>query len=221
MKLALFDLDNTLLVGDSDYEWGRFLAARGARDPQLQAEATERFYRQYQEGTLDIDEFLRFQLEPLAATPRPTLEAWRARFMAEHVAPMMAAQPGQWVREHLAAGDCCVLVTATNSFVVGPIARAFGFAHLIATVPAVDGDGQFTGQVQGTPSFREGKITRVETWLAEQGLWWSDFSESRFYSDSINDLPLLEKVDTPIAVAPDPKLAAIAQQRGWEIRAQR
>jgi HAD superfamily hydrolase (TIGR01490 family) len=221
MKLALFDLDNTLLLGDSDYEWGRFLAACGARDPKLQEEATERFYRQYQEGTLDIGEFMHFQLAPLAATPRKTLEAWRARFIAETIAPMMAPRPRGWVECHLDAGDMCLMVTATNSFIAGPIARAFGIPHLVATIPAVDANGQFTGKVLGTPSFREGKIARVESWLAAQGLWWSNFSESLFYSDSINDLPLLEKVGTPIAVAPDEKLAAVAKARGWAIRTQR
>jgi HAD superfamily hydrolase (TIGR01490 family) len=216
MQLALFDLDNTLLAGDSDFEWAQFLIDQGALDKEIQEARNLRFYEQYQAGTLDIQEFLTFQLAPLARHRRAKLEAWRDDYMARRIRPMMSAPAQARVRAHLDAGHLCALVTATNSFVTGPIARAFGIAHLIATIPACEA-GAFTGDYRGTPSFREGKIIRVEAWLESLGLWWSNFDASWFYSDSHNDLPLLEKVSHPVAVDPDAVLREIARQKHWEI----
>lgn len=218
MKLALFDLDNTLLAGDSDYQWAEFLISKGAVDGAVQAAANNRFYADYKAGCLDIQAFLAFQLAPLARTDRATLDQWHTEFMVEHIRPRITAQSRAKVQEHLAAGHLCAVVTATNSFVTGPIAAELGIPHLIATIPGVNvNTGQFTGQPEGTPSFREGKITRVEAWLTSLGLWWGSFDESWFYSDSHNDLPLLEKVSHPIAVDADEKLLDIAQQRAWSI----
>jgi HAD superfamily hydrolase (TIGR01490 family) len=216
MELALFDLDHTLLAGDSDFEWAQFLIGKGVLDRKTQEARNILFYEQYHAGTLDIREFLNFQLAPLARYSRAELESWRDEYMVQHIRPLMSAPAQERVRKHLDAGHVCVLVTATNSFVTSPIAREFGIAHLIATIPACE-EGVFTGQYRGMPSFREGKVIRVEAWLESQGLWWSNFSTSWFYSDSRNDLPLLEKVTRPVAVDPDALLRGIAQKRDWEI----
>lgn len=216
LKLALFDLDNTLLAGDSDFEWGQFLISKGVVDPDIQAAANLRFYEQYKAGTLDIYEFLAFQLQPLTQQDRATLDVWHEEFMGKHIRPIMTPAAEKLVAAHLAAGHVCALVTATNSFVTGPVARAFNIPHLIATIPAVAVDGRFTGQAAGTPSFREGKIARVDAWLESMGLWWGSFNQSWFYSDSHNDLPLLEKVSTPVVVDGDAKLLAEAEARGWQ-----
>lgn len=217
MNLALFDLDHTLLPIDSDYEWSRFLVAAGKVDSERFASENERFYREYQAGTLDIAEFLAFQLAPLAAIPRDELERLHERYMAEVVRPAIRPQARELVAAHAAAGDLCAIVTATNEFVTRPIARAFGIEHLIgARVEEVD--GRITGRSPGTPSFREGKVGRVHEWLASLGRSWDDFAETTFYSDSINDLALLEQVSQPVATNPDARLAAIARERGWPIR---
>jgi HAD superfamily hydrolase (TIGR01490 family) len=218
--LALFDLDNTLLAGDSDFEWAQFLIDHGVLDRELQEARNREFYEQYKAGTLDIHEFLDFQLKPLARHSREELDAWHRDFMAIRIRPMMTPAAKALVQEHLAAGDLCAVVTATNSFVTGPIAREFGIPHLIATVPAQEG-GRFTGKPRGTPSFREGKITRVEDWLESLGLCWQSFGRSFFYSDSHNDLPLLEKVSNPVAVDPDETLRAHASAAGWPVRSLR
>ncbi|MDR2187174.1 MAG: HAD-IB family hydrolase [Azonexus sp.] len=218
MNLALFDLDNTLLSGDSDFEWGQFLISRGGVDPTVQAAMNQRFYAAYVAGTLDIDAFLAFQLQPLARQPRPVLDAWHDEFMARHIRPLISAAARERVASHLRQGDLIAVVTATNSFVTGPIVRELGIAHLIATIPAVDAaTGGFTGAPAGTPAFREGKIARVEQWLESLGLWWGSFAESWFYSDSHNDLPLLGKVSQPVAVDPDDTLRAHAEKMGWQI----
>ncbi|MDR3323537.1 MAG: HAD-IB family hydrolase [Zoogloeaceae bacterium] len=216
MQLALFDLDNTLLAGDSDFEWAQFLIDQGVLDREVQEARNLRFYEDSRAGTLNIQEVLHFQLAPLARHPRAELEGWHATYMARRFLPIIPVAARAKVRAHLMAGHLCALVTATNSFVTGPIAREFGFAHLIATIPAVEA-GVFTGQYRGTPSFQAGKVLRVEAWLESLGLWWSNFEASWFYSDSHNDLPLLEKVSHPVAVNPDATLAAVAQQRGWQI----
>lgn len=216
MQLALFDLDNTLLSGDSDFEWAQFLISKGVLDREVQEAKNIQFYEQYKAGTLDIYEFLAFQLAPLARHERAELDAWHREFMQTRIRPIMGAAARAKVQEHLEAGHLCLLVTATNSFVTGPIAREFGIPHLIATIPAWE-NGAFTGLSQGTPSFKEGKITRVEEWLESQGLWWGSFSDSWFYSDSHNDLPLLERVSRPVAVDPDDKLRQTALTKGWEI----
>lgn len=214
MNLALFDLDHTLLPIDSDYEWSRFLVSVGKVDSERFASENERFYREYQAGTLDIVEFLAFQLAPLAAIPRDELDGLHARYMTEVVQPAIRPEARELVERHARAGDLCAIVTATNEFVTRPIAAEFGIEHLIATrVERID--GRYTGRPQGTPSFREGKVQRTAEWLAELGCSWDAFERSHFYSDSINDLPLLERVTDPVATNPDARLAALAHQRGW------
>ncbi|SDI64237.1 HAD family hydrolase [Propionivibrio dicarboxylicus] len=216
MHLALFDLDNTLLAGDSDYEWTQFLVNKGIVDRDSFERQNAAFFEQYKAGTLNILEFLDFQLRPLAEHPRADLDAWHTEFMEDSILPRISQQARDLVRRHLDAGDLCAIVTATNSFVTGPIAREFGIAHLIGTIPAQQG-GQFTGKPRGTPSFREGKITRVEAWLESMGLWWGSFERSWFYSDSHNDLPLLGLVSDPVAVDPDATLRAHAERAGWTV----
>lgn len=216
MNLALFDLDNTLLSGDSDFEWAQFLIGKGVVDREIQEAKNIQFYEQYKAGTLDIHEFLAFQLAPLTRHPREQLDAWHREYMEQHIRPIIGKKARDLVSQHLAAGDLCALVTATNSFVTGPVAWEFGIAHLIATIPAWE-NGRFTGGPRGTPSFREGKITRVEAWLESLGLWWGSFEKSCFYSDSLNDLPLLNMVSDPVAVDPDATLDAHAEKNGWKI----
>ena len=216
MDLVLFDLDNTLIAGDSDFEWAQFLIAKGVLDRDLYAARNLHFYEQYKAGTLDIDVFLDFQLQPLARYPRELLDVWLGEFMNRHIMPIVGGKARALVRQHLDSGALCAIVTATNSFVTAPLARDLGIAHLIATVPAQE-NGQFTGQPRGTPSFREGKIIRVEAWLEAMGLWWGSFERSWFYSDSQNDLPLLSRVSNPVAVDPDPTLRAHAESAGWPV----
>jgi len=216
MNLALFDLDNTLLSGDSDFEWAQFLISKGVVDREVQEAKNVQFYEQYKAGTLDIHEFLAFQLAPLARHSRAELDAWHAEYMEKHIRPIMSSEGLDVVRQHLDNGDLCAIVTATNTFVTGAIARAFGIPHLIGTIPAVDVlTGAFTGAPSGVPSFREGKIVRVEAWLESLGLWWGSFEDSFFYSDSHNDLPLMGKVKTPVAVDADEKLQAHADAHDW------
>ncbi|RFC33673.1 MAG: HAD-superfamily subfamily IB hydrolase, TIGR01490 [Candidatus Nitrotoga sp. MKT] len=216
MNLALFDLDNTLLNGDSDFEWAQFLIEQGVLDRELFEAKNLAFYEQYKAGTLDIYEFLDFQLKPLSRHARKVLNGWRDDFMQRKVRGMMTVPAQELVARHRAAGDVCVIITATNSFVTSPIAREFGVEHLIATEPE-EKDGEFTGCVAGVPCFREGKITRLESWLAQRGWGWDSFADSFFYSDSLNDLPLLAKVNNPIAVDPDATLRKHAEQHGWRI----
>jgi len=215
-NLALFDLDNTLLACDSDYEWGQYLVDRGVLGRAEYEAQNAAFYDQYKAGTLDIHEFLGFALRPLAEHTPQDLERWHAEFMAARIRPAMGAPARALVRRHLEAGDLCAVVTATNSFVTAPIAREFGVTHLVATEPERVA-GRFTGRVEGVPCFKEGKIARVEAWLAGQGRRLQDFAQSSFYSDSRNDLPLLERVTRPVAVDPDAVLAAEARRRGWPV----
>ena len=217
MNLALFDLDNTLLSGDSDFEWAQFLISKGVVDREIQEARNIAFYEQYKAGTLDIHEFLAFQLAPLTRHGRAELDSWHREYMSRHIRPIIGDKARALVRRHLDNGDLCAIVTATNSFVTGPIAREFGIPHLIGTVPAADvRSGAFSGGPQGTPSFRAGKIARVDSWLEALGLWWGSFEDSHFYSDSHNDLPLMEKVRTPVAVDPDDTLRQTAANRGWQ-----
>jgi HAD superfamily hydrolase (TIGR01490 family) len=216
MRLALFDLDNTLLAGDSDYEWGQFLVDRGILEREEYEAQNRAYYDQYAAGTLDIHEYLGFALRPLAAHAPEDLARWHADFMQSRILPMVGAPARGLVRRHLERGDLCAIITATNSFVTAPIAREFGVGHLIATEPESH-EGRFTGRVAGTPCFREGKVRRLEEWLSGRGRRLADFTESSFYSDSHNDLPLLERVTRPVAVDPDAQLRAAAGRRGWEV----
>ncbi|WP_295541630.1 HAD family phosphatase [uncultured Thiohalocapsa sp.] len=213
MPLAIFDLDNTLLAGDSDYLWGQHLVARGVVDGDAYEAANARFYADYKAGRLDIDAFLAFALRPLREHPPEVLLRWRQEFVEQHIAPLIRQPALNLVARHRAAGDTLLVITATNAFVTAPIVARFGIPHLIATEPERDGAG-FTGRVAGTPAFREGKVSRLVNWLAEHD---ASLVGSHFYSDSINDLPLLERVDHPVAVDPDPLLAAAAQQHGWPV----
>lgn len=216
MQLALFDLDNTLLAGDSDFQWGQFLMEEGVLDREKHEAQNIQFYEDYKNGVLDIYAFLRFQLKPLSEHPRAQLNAWHKRYMDRKVYPMMTDKAQALVNKHKANGDLMVVITATNSFVTTPIAHAYGIEHLIGTVPE-EIDGEFTGGVVGTPSFQEGKVTRLKEWLAEQGKSLQDFESTWFYSDSQNDLPLLKMVDHPVAVDPDPVLEAYAREQGWPV----
>lgn len=216
MDLVLFDLDNTLLSGDSDFEWAKFLIDKGVLDREVQEAKNCEFYEQYQAGTLDIHAFLDFQLHPLARHARAELDAWHEEFMADRIGPMISARAMALVHRHRDAGALMAIVTATNSFVTGPIAREFAIPHLIATIAAQQ-DGRFTGKPRGLPSFREAKVARVEAWLESLGLWWGSFARSYFYSDSHNDLPLLAQVSDPIAVDPDETLLRHAQEKGWPV----
>ncbi len=217
MKLALFDLDHTLIPIDSDYSWGQFTVRLGWRDAETHTRANDAFYEQYKAGTLDIHEYIRFSVAPLAEHGTEKADAAHRLFMDEVIRPALRPQALDLVRRHQAAGDQVVIVTATNEFVTRPIAAAFGVPELIAIDLDRDARGNPTGAIRGTPSFREGKVARVEQWLAERGLDWSRVEHSTFYSDSINDLPLLEKVHEPVATNPDARLSAIAADRGWRI----
>ena len=217
MRLALFDLDHTLIPIDSDYAWGQFTVQLGWRDAETHTRANDAFYEQYKAGTLDIHEYVRFTVQALREQGVAQADAAHRRFMDEVIRPVMTPQALDLVRRHQAAGDQVLIVTATNEFVTRPIAAAFGVPELIAIDLERDAQGNPTGAIRGTPSFREGKVARVEQWLAERGLDWSRVEHSTFYSDSINDLPLLDKVHEPVATNPDARLTAIAAQRGWRI----
>ena len=213
MALAIFDLDNTLIAGDSDHLWGEFLVARGLVDGADYARANDRFYAQYRAGTLDIDAFLRFALSPLREHPRDLLEELREHFVAQVIAPLMLPAARDLIAAHRGAGDTLLIITATNTFIGTPIAARFGIPHLIATEPELR-DGRYTGEVAGIPAFREGKVRRLDAWLTGRG---ETLAGSCFYSDSHNDLPLLGRVDRPVAVDPDPQLREVALARGWPI----
>jgi HAD superfamily hydrolase (TIGR01490 family) len=214
IRLALFDLDNTLLAGDSDFEWAQFLIEQGVLDREVYDARNEDFYRQYRLGVLDINEFLNFQLKPLSRHSREELDAWHREYMACKILPIIPGKSRELIREH--QGDLCVIITATNSFVTRPIADELGLPHLIATEPEEAG-GRFTGRVSGVPCFREGKVTRLESWLRNRGQTLSSFGESWFYSDSLNDLALLNCVTHPVAVDPDEALRAHAEAHCWRI----
>lgn len=219
-RLALFDLDHTLLPFDSDYEWGQFLVSLGVVDKEQYAKANDQFYADYKVGKLDIDSFLRFALKPLAENRRAQLEVWHRDFMQQKINGRLHPRSLALVNKHLDAGDLCCVVTATNSFVTRPIVNAFGIKHLVATEPATKNnqlDGDFTGDIAGIPSFKEGKVARVNDWLANLGLSLESIQSSYFYSDSMNDLPLLEKVTNPVATNPDGRLRAEAEKRNWPI----
>ena len=214
MNLALFDLDNTLLAGDSDYNWSLFLIREGLLDAKTHHDRNEQFYADYKNGSLDIVEFLKFQLIPLSQHKKSFLDELHLKYMQEVIRPMMTHKAQALVDSHKAAGDLCVVITATNSFVTKPIATAYGIEHLIGSDPEML-DGQYTGGVTGVPSFQAGKVTRINQWLAERGKKLNDFEISYFYSDSHNDLPLMQLVTNPVAVDADEILTAYAQEHAW------
>ena len=216
-KLALLDLDHTLLPLDSDYQWADFLARTGrAGDPDEARRRNDDLMDRYNEGNLTAEQAAEFMLGLLADKDRQELAQWQDEFMRDIILPAIHPQATALVNEHLQAGDLCAIVTATNSFVTTPIAQAFGIDHLIATDPELRND-RYTGRILGTPSFQAGKITRVEQWLTPMGLDLAAFEESWFYSDSTNDLPLLERVTHPVATNPSPALDLIARERGWSV----
>jgi HAD superfamily hydrolase (TIGR01490 family) len=215
-RLTLFDLDNTLLAGDSDYGWAQFLIEVGAVDGVTYERRNAAFFADYKAGRLDIHAFLDFQLGPMAEHDPTQLLAWRERFLAEKIRPMLLPAAQAIVGQRLSAGDLVAVVTATNSFVTRPIAAMYGITNLVATEPEM-ADGRFTGRVAGEPCFRAGKLTCVDAWLAGRDQGLRDFHESWFYSDSHNDLPLLDAVTHAVAVDPDPILAGHAAARGWQI----
>ena len=213
MALVLFDLDNTLLAGDSDYLWGEFLSEKGLVDPAFYAAENERFYQEYKDGKLDIFEFLAFSLKPLSEHSMDELQQLHKQFMEEKIHPLISSDARMLVDMHRKRGDDMLVITATNAFVTAPIVQAFGIDNLIATEPEIR-EGRYTGKVSGIPCFREGKVQRLNEWLEARDL---NLGNSWFYSDSHNDLPLLEKVTHPIPVDPDTSLAATAEERGWPV----
>ena len=216
-NLCLFDLDDTLLPIDSDHAWGEFMTRIGWVAAAEFARRNDAFYAQYKAGALDIHEYIAFATEPLRARTPAECAAAHGQFMAEVIAPALRRGALELVRSHQSAGDLVALVTATNDFVTAPIAQAFGIADLIAVRLARGAGGTITGGIQGTPSYREGKVTRVTEWLEEQGAVWSDFDRISVYSDSVNDLPLLERGTDPVATNPTPALRTITEERGWRV----
>lgn len=214
MNLALFDLDYTLLNGDSDHAWGQFLVDEGLVDGEVFKRRNDEFWAQYKAGSLDVHEYLAFALAMIAGRSPEELRPLHDRFMAQKIEPMVTPAAMALVRRH--AGDLCAVVTATNSFITAPIAARFGVPHLIACNAEL-ADGRYTGRPAGMPSFREGKVTRVEQWLADMGKTFADFERTYFYSDSLNDLPLLSVVSHPVAVNPDATLREHASTQGWNI----
>jgi len=215
-KLALFDLDHTLIPIDSDYEWGEFTIALGWCDATEFKRRNVEFFEQYRAGTLDVHEYVRFATLAIRTQGAIKSEAAHARFMGEVVQKVITVQAQALVQQHRAAGDELVIVTATNEFVTRPIAEAFGVKELIAVELERDAQGWPTGEIKGTPSAREGKVIRMAQWLAARNLSWDDV-ETTFYTDSLNDLALLEKATYPVATNPDDRLRALATERGWRI----
>lgn len=213
MGLAIFDLDNTLLAGDSDHAWGEFLCRKGYVDADDYRARNDQFYADYLAGKLDVLAYQNFCQEILGRTDIATLDAWHAEFMHDCIEPIILPKGEALIAQHRNAGDYIMMITATNSFITGPIARRLGMDHLIATECGMQ-NGQYTGQLTGVPSFQAGKITRLNSWLADNQ---ANLLDSHFYSDSHNDLPLLEKVTRAVAVDPDDRLRAIAQERGWDV----
>jgi HAD superfamily hydrolase (TIGR01490 family) len=213
--LTIFDLDHTLIPIDSDYQWSQYLIHLGLVDKEAHQAQNDVFYQHYVDGCLDIHAYLAFQLEPLAKVPMAQIEAWRTQYIQERIAEQIKPAALELVKHHQARGDFCMIITGTNDFVTRPIADAFGIEHLLGTQLEVV-NGFFTGKLIGTPSFREGKIVRLNQFLKLHNLSISDFASSTFYSDSANDIPLLEKVSHPVATNPDKTLTALAQARGWK-----
>jgi HAD superfamily hydrolase (TIGR01490 family) len=212
MALVIFDLDNTLLGGDSDYLWAEFLVENKLVDGEGYQRANQHFYDQYLAGTMDIFEFLAFQLKPLADNSPADLDRWRTQFLAEKIDPIILPAAQKLIAHHRQCGDTLMIITATNSFITAPIAQKLDIPHLIATEAEMV-DGLYTGNVAGTPSYQQGKVERLQDWLNTQN---QTLAGSYFYSDSHNDLPLLNMVEHPVAVDSDPKLSAVAKQQGWK-----
>ncbi len=213
MSLSIFDLDNTLLNGDSDYLWGQFLAEQGIVDGEHYEQQNLAFYEQYKQGSLDIYEFLSFSLKPLSEHSLDKLHQWREQFMQEKILPIILDKARQLVEQHRQQGNTLMIITATNRFVTQPIADNFGIPHLLATDPEMK-DEHYTGRVQGTPCFQQGKVTRLQYWLNEHN---DNLDDSWFYSDSHNDIPLLDIVTHPVAVDPDDALRQHASSNQWDI----
>jgi len=213
VRLAIFDLDNTLLAGDSDHSWGEFLVSKKLVDAEAYATANDRFYQQYKAATLDIHEYLRFSLAPLTRYTLAELAAFHDEFMRDYIEPMMQPKALALLQEHRAQGDYLLIITATNSFVTHPIAKRLQVNDILASDAEII-DNRYSGKGTGTPCFQGGKVIRLKTWLEEKQFTLDD---AYFYSDSINDLPLLEQVPNPIAVDPDDRLHKIASERGWKI----
>lgn len=217
MNLCLFDLDHTLLPIDSDHAWGEFVIGLGWVDAAAFRRGNDAFYALYREGRLDIDAYVDFATTPLRARSADELALAHRRFMSEVILPSLRPAALDLVEAHRRSGDRLAIVTSTNDFITAPIAAAFGIDALIATRLERDAAGRFTGRIEGTPAFREGKVARVGQWLAESGAGWGDFDRIGVYSDSLNDLPLLERATEPVAVNPSPDLEALARERGWRI----
>jgi len=215
-KVTLFDLDHTLLPIDSDYSWGEFTQQIGWTDPVEFKRRNDEFYQHYIAGTLDVHDYVRFATHAIRERGRDAYEEAHRRFMRDWIEPALRAEALDLVKAHQSAGDLVAIVTATNEFVTRPIAGVFGVEHLIAVELERDAAGWITGEIAGVPSMREGKVVRVAGWLAARGLDWLDV-ETTFYSDSTNDLPLLEQVDHPVATNPDPRLRTVALERGWRV----
>ena len=213
MTLAIFDLDNTLIAGDSDYLWGQYLVDQGIVNRDKYEAANARFYEDYKHGQLDIREFLNFALQPLAQHDPEQLYAWRSDFVREKIEPILLPAAHRLIEEHRSLGDTLMIITATNRFVTEPIARLYGIEHLIATTPEFR-EGRYTGLYEGIPCFQEGKVTRLIEWLDQHE---KSLEGSWFYSDSHNDLPLLSRVRHPVAVDPDDILRQHADQEGWPV----
>jgi len=213
MALALFDLDNTLLAGDSDYLWGEFLTEQGIVDRETYERENLRFYEDYKKGTLDIHKFQAFSQQPLVNNGTEKMLALREQFVEQKIRPIMSPASFELIEHHRKLGDTLVVITATNSFVTQPIVTAFGIENLLATEPEVI-DGKYTGKIAGIPCFQGGKVDRLHIWMQEHGL---SMQGSWFYSDSHNDLPLLKEVDYPVAVDADEQLLNYARSQGWKI----
>lgn len=213
MPLAIFDLDNTLIAGDSDYLWGEFLVAKKLVDAEYFKQKNDEFYQDYENGTLDIFAYLEFSLAPLAEHTKDQLNTLHEEFMLEYIRPIMLPQAQALVDEHKAKGDTLLVITATNRFVTEAIVKSFGIENLLA-IEIETKDGRYTGKCEGVPSFKEGKVTRLQQWIEQHKV---SLEGAYFYSDSHNDLPLLKMVDHPIAVNPDEQLNEVAIENKWKI----
>jgi HAD superfamily hydrolase (TIGR01490 family) len=213
MALAIFDLDHTLLNGDSDYLWGEYMVANQIVDKNEYQAENKAFLRDYQRGQLDNDKYLQFALKPLTLHSIERLYTWRSDYVKNWIEPIVATGTTGLLAHHREQGDTLIIVSATNLFITEPIAELLGVAHILSTEPEIV-DQRYTGRYLGTPTYKEGKVVALNKWLEDSG---HSLDDSYFYSDSINDLPLLEQVSTPIAVNPDDELAAIAEERGWQI----